>query len=109
MAQINTDLIPVINESFQLDLPDSISYESLKEKLSSHINLLIESDFTRLVSILYRIDISEAKLKQLLKVNAGINAADIIVELIIERQLEKIKSRQQFNKRDENIRDDEKW
>jgi hypothetical protein len=54
-------------------------------------------------------DISETKLKQLLQDNPGTNAGIIIAELMIERQAEKIKSRQQYGKRDENISDDEKW
>ena len=84
---------------------DSITKQVLVEK----INDLINNDFQKLVSILYRTDVSEIKLKQLLNENAGTNAAIIIADLMIERQAEKIRSRQQFNKRDENISDDEKW
>src|SRR6187551_919425 len=83
----------------------SISKQALIEK----INDLINNDFQKLVSILYRMDVSETKLKQLLTENSGTNAALIIGDLMIERQTEKIRSRQQFNKRDENISDDEKW
>ena len=82
-----------------------ISTQLLAEK----INELIIHDFQKLVSILYRMDVSEIKLKQLLKENAGTDAGLIIANLMIERQEQKIKSRQQFNKRDGNISDDEKW
>jgi hypothetical protein len=108
MAQIDTDLIPVLKESFEIDLPGDISDEMLRQRLSSHINSLIESDFQKLVSILYRVDVDEQKLGSLLKENTSMNAGDIIADLIIERQLQKIRSRQQF-RRDENINDDEKW
>ena len=84
---------------------DSITKQVLVEK----INDLINNDFQKLVLILYRMDVSEIKLKQFLNENAGTNAAIIIADLMIERQSEKIRSRQQFNKRDENISDDEKW
>ena len=67
MTQMNTDLIPALKKSMDIDLPDNLSYERLKEKLSQHINYLIVNDFQKLVSILYRIDVSEAKLKYLLK------------------------------------------
>lgn len=80
-----------------------------KELLAEKINELINNDFQKLVLILYRMDVSEIKLKQLLNENAGTNAAVIIAELMIERQAEKIRSREQFSKRDENISDDEKW
>ena len=80
-----------------------------KQLLAEKINELINNDFQKLVSILYRMDISEIKLKQLLNENPGTNAAQIISDLMIERQAEKIRSRQRFSKRDENISDDEKW
>lgn len=108
MTQINTDLIPILRESMEIDLPENISFDLLKEQLSSHINYLIQSDFQKLVSILYRVDVSESKLKLLLKETPGYDAANIIADLIIERQLQKIKSRQE-HRNDENISDDEKW
>lgn len=80
-----------------------------KEIVAEKINELINNDFQKLVSILYRMDVSEIKLKQLLNENPGTNAALIITDLMIERQAEKIRSRQQFSKRNENISDDEKW
>ena len=95
MTQINTGLIPILRQSLGIDLPENISFELLKERLSSHINFLIQSDFQKLVSILYRVDVSESKLKHLLKENQGLDTANIITDLIIERQLQKIKSRQE--------------
>ena len=80
-----------------------------KQLLAEKINELITNDFQKLVLILYRMDVSEIKLKQLLNENAGANAAVIIADLMIERQAEKIKSRQQFSKRDGNISDEERW
>jgi hypothetical protein len=80
-----------------------------KQILAEKIDHLINNDFQKLVSILYRMDISEPKLKQLLNENPGTNAALIITDLMIERQEQKIISRQQFRKKDENISEDEKW
>ena len=80
-----------------------------KQMLAEKIDQLINTDFQKLVSILYRMDVSETKLKQLLNENAGTNAALIITDLMIERQEQKMISRQQFRKKDENISDDEKW
>lgn len=79
-----------------------------KQELANKINEHINSDFQKLVSILYRMDISESKLKLLLKENPNVDAGIIIADMMIERQLEKNRSRQQY-KRDENISDDEKW
>ncbi|HET6766089.1 MAG TPA: hypothetical protein VFH08_01780 [Chitinophagaceae bacterium] len=81
----------------------------VKQALADKINDLVNTQFQKLVSILYRMDVSETKLKQLLSDNPGTDAGLIIADLMIERQKEKIRSRQQFSKRDENISDDEKW
>ena len=105
---MNQNLIPALNESLQIDLPSTISFEQLKEKLSIYINQLIQTDFQKLVSVLYRIDVSEKKLKILLRDNGDSEAGKIIAELIIERQLEKIKSRQEF-RRDSTLSDEESW
>jgi hypothetical protein len=100
LLEISKELGVIVNE-----MDHSLGKQILAEK----INELITNDFQKLVSILYRMDVSEIKLKQLLNENPGTNSALIITDLMIERQAEKIRSRQQFNKRDENINDDEKW
>ena len=95
----------------ELEVPttDSFSLDELKEKLAAHINLLITRDFNRLVGLLYRIDVNETKLRSLLNVNKGEDAGKIIAQLIIERQMQKIQSRQQFRTHDNDIGDEEKW
>ena len=108
MEPINPDLIPILRQSLEIDLPENISFDLLKERLSSHINFLIQSDFQKLVSILYRVDVNESKLKHLLQENQGFDAANIITDLFIERQLQKIRSRQEY-RNDEIISNDEKW
>jgi len=102
------ELIQILNTELAVELPEKISFEELKEKLSQHINYLIQTNFQNLVSLLYRVDVSESKLKVLLKENAGDDTGKIIADLIIERQLQKIKSRKE-NKSSNIIPDDDKW
>ena len=106
---MNTNIVPELQKLLDLDVPENISLGKLKEILSEYIDLMIRSDFQKLVSILYRIDVSELKLKKLLEENTNTDASSIIAHLIIERQLEKIKTRQHYGQRDENISDDERW
>jgi hypothetical protein len=80
-----------------------------REELVSKINSLLSRDFDKLISILYRMDVSEKKIRQLLKDNPTEDAGKLIGELMIERQVEKIKSRQQFNQQDNDIDNNEKW
>ena len=108
MTQINTDLVSGINQSLEISLPETASLDELKQKLSIHINDLINHDFQKLVSLLYRIDVNENKMRNLLEQKEGENAAGLIADLIIERQLEKIESRKKSSNND-SIPDDDKW
>lgn len=78
------------------------------EELVAFMNKLITDDFAGLINLLYRLDISESKLKLLLTDNPGEDAGKLIATLIIERQQQKIKTREQF-RREENIPDEDKW
>jgi hypothetical protein len=102
------ELIQSLNNDLALQLPGEISGAAIQEQLAAFINNLINTNFERLVSLLYRIDVSEAKLKSLLHNHPGSNAGDIIAALIIERQLQKIKFRQQ-SRRNNDIPEEEKW
>jgi hypothetical protein len=103
------ELIENIKKDMAIILPDKISLKELEEALTIYANQLIQKDFQKLVTLLYRIDVSEAKLKYLLQLQTDENADNIIAKLIIERQLQKIKSRQQFSKHNDDISEDEKW
>src|SRR6186997_1217665 len=100
LQEVSKELEVIVNEK---------DHSFAKQILAEKIDHLINNDFQKLVSILYRMDVSETKLKQLLNENPGTNAALIITDLMIERQEQRMISRQQFRKKDENISDDEKW
>jgi uncharacterized protein YwgA len=108
MISINPDLVPAINQSLEISLPDTISTEQLRQDLTAHINELINTDFEKLVYYLYRIDVNESKMRNLLQQREGENAAGLIADLIIERQLQKIKTRNEMKSKND-IPDDEKW
>jgi hypothetical protein len=105
----NEQLVKEINKNMALFLPDEISLDELQIKLGSYINQLIQTDFQKLIMLLYRIDVSESKLKQLLQQHPEEDSGKIIAALIIERQVQKIKSRQQFSQKDDNFTEEEKW
>ena len=75
---------------------------------SENINLMINNRFKELVQVLYRLDVDEKKLKILLSEGDDKNSADIITSLIIDRQLQKLKTRKQQGS-DPNIPQDESW
>ena len=100
MKMIEQDLI----------VPDTgkVSNECLSA-LSKRINDLILNDFEKLIFLLYRLDINEATVMKLLKDYPDTDAGRTIAELIIERQLQKIKTRATFRQGDLPIDENEKW
>ncbi len=89
-------------------LLEPTDFKKLYEELVAHINHMLQHDFDRLLGILYRIDVNEARLRYMLQSNPDTDAATLIANLIIERQLQKIKTRQEF-RRDDNIDENERW
>ncbi len=89
------------------DLPDG-NPESFERFLAEKINDLVSNDFPSLVNILYRIDVSELKVKQVLKDHPDADAGALIASLIMERMLAKAKNRDNFRP-NSPIPDDEKW
>ena len=85
------------------------AYDQWFSALKIRINELLLADFNKIISILYRLDIDELRLAALLKVHPDIEAGQIIAELIVERQLEKIRSRQAYRQDDSSIDESEKW
>jgi hypothetical protein len=79
------------------------------DELAFAINNLLTANFDRLISILYRMDVSEVKLRQLLSDHPAEDAGKLIANLMVERQVQKIRSRQQFKKTDTDIDENEKW
>lgn len=105
----NIALIQTINTSFGIALPEKISFEELQTTLAAYINHLIKTDFEKLVALLYRIDVSEGKLKNFLSNSPNEDAGNTIAALIIERQLQKIKFRNQFKQPNSDFDEEGKW
>lgn len=76
--------------------------------LAERINTLIDTDFSGLIHILYRLDVSEERVKQVLRTNPGADAGMLIARLVVERLILREKTRQQFRP-NSGIPDDEKW
>jgi hypothetical protein len=97
-------------QNFRLQLAERVnSYEQLQLALANRLNYLITNDFSLLISILYRLDISEEKVREFLSQKKELTASDIIAKLIIERQLQKIASRKAFKNNSTDIPEEEKW
>ncbi len=96
------DIQKQLFDSFEIDgqlLPETNSngeqLRAIRSLLIARIDELIRTDFEKLKWILYRIDISEKKLSAALK-DSEADAASIMADMIIARQIEKAESRKKF-------------
>ena len=70
--------------------------ESKRKVLAAYLNELLLHNFAALVQVLYRVDVPEKKVKQVLQENPGKDAGELLADLLIERQQEKAAARKQF-------------
>ncbi|RZL98699.1 MAG: hypothetical protein EOO88_60375 [Pedobacter sp.] len=103
----NGEMIQALAIQFGTELSGD-DHTAARLQLIARINWLILHDFERLVNTLYRIDVSEKKINALLKDFPQTDAAAIIAELVIRREEEKYRSRQQFRSNDDNGQE-ERW
>jgi hypothetical protein len=81
-------------EQFGLSLTEGDSGAQIEDLLTSRLEEMIRDDFPGLIRLLYRMDVNEEKLRNLLNARSGESAPRIMAVLIMERQREKRESRQ---------------
>lgn len=75
---------------------DNVDYTLFLKNLTRIINYLLEKDFQRLLNGLYRIDVSEKKVNEVLNQSAPDSIAKEISILILERELQKVETRLKY-------------
>lgn len=86
---------------------DSTVPADQRQQLEEALNWMIDNDFEKLVQALYRMDIDEKRLREVLFVHTETPAATLLAELIIQRQQRKALARQAYKPTD--IPNDEAW
>lgn len=75
---------------------NTISVNELIEIIAKRVKSLIENDFEKFLSLMYRLDVSENRLKKIMASNKGETLYTEIAKAIIKREEEKIKSRKMY-------------
>jgi len=91
------ELLPVkisISELFN-EAAIAESRNALLEWMRIRIAEMIANDFDSLVRLLYRVDVNEKVLREKIR-DEKLDSAAVIAELLLNRQEEKIKLREQF-------------
>ncbi len=99
------NLLPVLLEKLTNDFAlenkkhskperDNISLEEIKRFLKERIIVLMEKNFEKFLNTLYRIDLPENKVEQIFSKEPSEKIPELIADLIIERQIQRIKTRE---------------
>lgn len=90
-----TSLIKIISKDF--DIEDHLSEERLKQAMIDAFDYLVDNDFPKLIQILYKADVDQYKLKELLENTEGLSSAEVIANAYIERQKAKVETWKKYS------------
>ena len=94
--------LELIRKDFNLDVQElsipepELSEVTVLEKLRRIVAYLMEKDFARLLQVLYRIDVSEDRLKAALAAQQD-EPATVIAQMIFEREMQKVATRRKYS------------
>ncbi len=96
MADYLSQALVLVNKDFAAAIPPAAikTREDFHQALAGVVQHLLDHDFERLLNALYRIDVSEEKVKQAMASEA--NVAGQIAGLIIAREMQKVVTREKY-------------
>lgn len=89
-------VVDLTNKDFDLQINGLVpnDYQAFLDLLTRAVQNLIDSDFEKFLNALYRIDVDEQKVKEAFAKKGNVAAA--IAELIIQREFQKITTREKY-------------
>jgi hypothetical protein len=94
----NMSILKFISKDFEL--PDQVSESQLRDVLIDAFAYLIDHDFPKLIQILYKADVDQYKLKELLETVEGASSAEVIADTYIARQKAKVETWKKYSRKD---------
>jgi len=103
MENIDKTSAEILSRNFEVEISytDDANFKLFKLALMQRIADLIKSDFEKLLWILYRIDVDEKAVTDILSDKQNLKPAEAIANLIIQRQIQKAETRLKYKQRDE--------
>ncbi len=105
-ADLTHQALQLLNKHFEVEISEAsvdgsnASQEEVRQRLidllKPEIRHMLDHSFEQLLHILYRIDLSEPKVIELLEKSAPGEVAANLTAAIVDRQMEKIKLREQY-------------
>ncbi|MFI5211571.1 MAG: hypothetical protein ACHQIH_01705 [Ignavibacteria bacterium] len=90
------EVYSIISRNFEVEKSGELTIDTLVKMLSVRIRELLEKNLEKLVSIMYRIDLNQAKVDKIFENISKDEIAYQLAVLIIERQIEKIRTRRLY-------------
>ena len=84
----------IIHQKFELDVEDELTEEQLIIMLAKRISEMLDLNPELLFSTLYRLDVYESKINQVLR--SGEDPALGLATLVMDRQKQKLKTKQEY-------------
>ena len=85
-----------LEESFTLKTVDY--REEILKELEHIVQYLLDNDFEKLLNTMYRIDLPEIKVKKVLSTENPENLSRVVSVMILDRELEKARTRIEYSK-----------
>lgn len=90
------EVFDIVSVNFELQKRDVISLEDLHYILTQRIGELLDKNIEKLVYILYRIDVNQRKTDEIFNNPSKEEIASLMADAVIERQLQKVHTRNKF-------------
>ena len=97
VAQIQKDFNWFSLEITFTNKPELSAYQELYQQILPLIEEMLNDDYIKLMSILYRIDIDEDFLNRKLRETPNADTDEVITDLIIKRELQKVIIKQMYS------------
>jgi len=97
------ELSNAISSRFEIAPAENYTLDDLKRALFTKILELLDGNLERLLSMLYRVDLSQKKLDEIFLQGTKDEIAMQIAEAVIERQLQKIRTRKFYKNHESGL------
>ncbi|SDF15665.1 hypothetical protein [Chitinophaga filiformis] len=97
MIQLLPETTLQLSADAALQTAPGITYDQLEALLAEKLEFLISTDFQQFVLLLYKVDVSELKVRSILESDLTPGVYRKIAALLIERQQEKIIARKTYS------------
>ena len=97
------EVYSIISLNFELQKADVLTIDDVKRILGARIRELLDKNVERLVSIIYRIDLSQKKIDEIFKNESKDEIALQIADAVIERQLLKVQTRKLYKNKGDKL------